>query len=128
MVGARDSVPSLGPLPNIRPLPEPGRGGGVTSIGFGGFGDGAADEDAVVAFGVVFLVGADCPCVGKGACAALLTVAVLLFNVKCAGTGAFGHDSDCFSSFGATGAWTVVVGFIIGEDVGRLDVGDGGTE
>ena len=54
IVGARDSVPSFGPN---NPLADPGRGGGVTSIGFGGFGDGAAEDAVLMAvFGVVFLV------------------------------------------------------------------------
>ncbi len=89
MVGARDSVPSLVPFPKT-PLisPEPGRGGGVMSIGFGGLGDGAADEVAVlvVAFGVDFLVTAEVACAG------------VLPRVKCAGTGALTHDSGCLST------------------------------
>jgi hypothetical protein len=51
----------------------------VTSIGFGGFGDGAAEEAVLMAvFGVVFLVFADGP--GAGAATGLLP------NVKWAGT------------------------------------------
>ncbi len=128
MVGARDSVPSLGPnMPFCRrPLPEPGRGGGVISIGLGGFGEGAAEEAVLIAvFGVVFLVllvDSAGPGAGPGAAIGLL------LNVKWAGTGALAQDSGCFSSFDPFWAVAVPIVFIIGDGPGRLDVGDGGTE
>ena len=121
MVGARDSVPSLGPMIS----PEPGRGGGVTSIGFGGFGDGAADEAAVlvVALGVAFLA------TGAGAGAGAGTGEGVLPRVKCAGTGALGQDSCCLSAFTPPVGWFgTIVFIIIGDGVGLFAVGDAGTE
>jgi hypothetical protein len=93
----------------------------VTSIGFGGFGDGAAEEAVLMAvFGVVFLVFEDGP--GAGATTGLLP------NVKWAGTGPLAQGSGCLSTFGAAGGGAVLIAFIIGDGAGRLDVGEGGTE
>jgi hypothetical protein len=108
MVGARVSVPSLGPFPKSA-LPEPGRGGGVTSTTLGGFGDGAVDEVAVllVAFGVFLLI-VDGPAAGVDP------------RVYCAGTEAWDHSL-------IPGAGTIVF-IIMGDDVGLFAVGDGGPE
>jgi len=93
----------------------------VTSIGFGGFGDGAAEEAVLMAvFGVVFLVFVDGP--GAGEAIGLLP------SVKWAGTGALDQGSGCFSTFDAAWGGAVLVVFIIGDGAGRLDVGEGGTE
>lgn len=121
IVGARDSVPTLGPN---SPLADPGRGGGVTSIGFGGFGDGAADDAVLMAvFGVDFLVET---VASTGAGVGVTTG--LLLNVKCAGTEALAPDSDCLSTTGAVWGGGEIIVFVIGDGAGRFDVGDGGTE
>lgn len=105
IVGARDSVPSFGPN---NPLADPGRGGGVTSIGFGGFGDGAAEDTVLMAvFGVVFLVVIIDAGAGAGAGTGLL------LNVKWAGTGALAQVSGCLSTFGAVWGGAELIVFII---------------
>ena len=111
-------MPSFGPN---NPFADPGRGGGVTSIGFGGFGDGAAEDAVLMAvFGVVFLVVVADAGAGAGT--------GILLSVKWAGTGALVQGSGCLSTFGAVWGGAELTVFIIGDGAGRLDVGDGGTE
>jgi hypothetical protein len=117
MVGARDSVPSLGP----RSDPEPGRGGGVASTVFEGFGDGAVDD-------VVVLVARLDVCFLSAADAMDATHPALVLVVGCAGAELFSHPSACRSGWGALcGAGTIVL-INIGDEAVLLGVGDGGTE
>jgi hypothetical protein len=97
----------------------------VISIGLGGFGDGAADDDAVLAtaLGPDFLVGAE----GAGG--------KPLLREKIAGTEDLTHCSGCFSDlttgggwFGMTNAGIVDAGGTMGDWARRLAVGDEGIE
>jgi hypothetical protein len=113
MVGARDSVPSVGPLKSA--LPWPGRGGGVTSTGLGGFGEGAAEEALLAAAMEVICAGLAVNAGGAGA---------LGFD----GTGAGGSSFRTRTADWIAECGCAVEGFITGEGTMRFEVGDGGTE
>lgn len=112
MVGARDSVPSVGPLKSA--LPWPGRGGGVTSTGLGGFGEGAAEEALLAAAMEVICAGL---AVNAGG-------AALGFD----GTGAGGSSFLTRTADWIAECGCAVEAFITGDGTMRFEVGDGGTE
>lgn len=109
IVGARDSVPSFGALKN--PLPCPGRGGGVASMGLLGLA-GAVEGDGLLEMEVI--------CAG---------FAVNDGGGAGARTYGFGSSwrervADCTPLDGDG----PVDEFMVGEGTTRFDVGDGGTE